>query len=379
MNCQEVEPFVSALHDGETVSRETAEHIRNCPACRARLEDYARMGVELRLLASNAAEEVPSRLPQLPPLRRGWGRSLTARVLVPRFALGAGLFAILGLSVGLGWMHAQAAGLWFQFNVTSPDRKGSWGDQVQAGYRGKPAVITRVHLSGEPKEQLAAMINVDEVQYGLVRLSIRARRFEVAPEAGPEARPIHESVEVRPTFDEMGRQMLASTTPHQYDYIPGQVLEIPVEGGGKLLLTGHVLERPASFWGKEDYPLEPGTNQIVLAEPALVRDKELLIKGVGSASAEGEGSYVAIFVPNEGLLGFLLKPIEGAVEAEAEYGQARFKIEGHDYVLFSATPITGGQQPREIWVYRDTNYTPGPIGTIGSGSDFLGLIKKAGK
>jgi len=376
MNCQEVEPFVSALHDGETVPRETAEHIRNCPACRARLEDYMRMGVELRLLASDAAEEGPSRLPQLPPLRRGWGRSLTARVLVPRFALGAGLFAILGLSLGLGWMYAQAAGLWFQFNVTSPERRGSWGDQAQAGYHGKPAVISTVGPSGEAKEQLAAMINVDEVQYGLVRLSIRARRFEVAPAAGPEAGPIHESVEVRPTFDEMGRQMLASTTLHQYDYIPGQVLEIPVEGGGKLLLTGRVLERPARFW---DFPLEPKPDQIVLTEPALVRDKELLIKGLGSSSATGEDPYAAIFVPNEGLFGFLLKPIDGAVEAEAEYGQARFKIEGHDYVVFSATPITGGQQPREIWVYRDSKYKPGAISTIGSGSDFLGLIKKPGK
>jgi len=378
MNCEEVQPFVSALHDGESVSREVAEHIRNCPACRARLEDYARMGVELRLLASNAEEEAPTRLPHLPPLSRLWGRSLTARVLVPRFALGAGLFAILGLSVGLGWMHAQVAGLWFQFNVTSPDRMGSWGNQVQAGYRGKPAVITRVHVSGEPKEILAAIVDVDEVQYQLVRLSIRTRRFEVAPAAGPEGRPTQESVEVRPTFEEMERQMLASTTPHKYEYIPGQVLEIPVEGGGKLLLTGRVLDRRARFWA-EDYPLEPKPNQIVLAEPALVRDKELLIKGVGSASAQGEGSYAAIFVPNEGLFGFLLKPIEGAVEAEAEYGQARFKIGEHDYVLFSATPITGGQQPRGIWVYRDPTYKPGPIGTIGSGSDFLKVIKGAEK
>ena len=52
MNCQEVQPRISALHDGESVSREVADHIRSCSACRARLEDYARMGVELRLLAS---------------------------------------------------------------------------------------------------------------------------------------------------------------------------------------------------------------------------------------------------------------------------------------------------------------------------------------
>jgi hypothetical protein len=70
------------------------------------------------------------------------------------------------------------------------------------------------------------------------------------------------------------------------------------------------------------------------------------------------------------------------VAAEAEYGQAGFKLEGHDYVLFSATPITGGQQPRGIWVYHDPNYRPpwpGAIGTIESGGDFLRRLKRAEK
>jgi len=120
MNCQEVQPYVAALHDGERVSHEAAGHIRTCPACRARLEDYARVGVELRLLASSAPEEVPMRMPHLPPRGRRWGPTLTARVLVPRFALGAGVFVILGLSVGLGWMRAQSGGLWFQFDLSNP-------------------------------------------------------------------------------------------------------------------------------------------------------------------------------------------------------------------------------------------------------------------
>src|SRR5881396_1227200 len=131
MNCQEVQPFVSALHDGESVSKEAAEHIRNCAKCRARLEDYARMGVELRLLASGAPEGAPIRLPHLPPRGRRWGPKLTTRVLVPRFALGAGVFAILGLSVGLGWMRAQSSGPWFQFDVSNPETQAKEGGLIQ--------------------------------------------------------------------------------------------------------------------------------------------------------------------------------------------------------------------------------------------------------
>jgi hypothetical protein len=382
MNCQEVQPFVSALHDGQTVSMEAAEHIGDCSTCKERLREYAQMGAELRLLASAGLEETPASLPALPARARRWTHTLTARVLVPRFALGLGVILIAALSLSLGVTRAQVGGLWFQFEVTSPERNGSWGNEVQAGYRGKPAVISRVGPSGEPLEKLAAIINVDDVQHGLVRLSVRARRFEVAPPAGQGARPTHESVEVGPTFKEMEREMLATTTPHQYEYIPGQELEIPVEGGGKLLLTGRVLERYANFWVREDYPLEPKADQIVLNEPALVRDNQLLVKGVGSASAYGRDPYVAVFVPKEGLFGFLLKPIDGAVEAEAEYGRVRFKIGEHDYLLFAATPVTGGQQPRGIWVYYDPNYQPtraGGIGSIESGSDFLKRIRNTEK
>jgi hypothetical protein len=376
MNCQEVQPHVSALHDGEIVPTEAAQHIGNCPTCKARLCDYAQMGAELRLLASACPEETPALLPAVPPPVRRWARTLTARVLVPRFALGLGVLLIAALSLSLGVMRAQVGSLWFQFDVTSPERLGSWGSEALAGYRGKMSFL----MTGATAK-VAALINVDEVQYGLVRLSIAARRFEVAP-AGPEARPITESIESTPTSDQAVRQMLANTPPHQYEYIPGQVLEVPVEGGGKLLLTGRVLERHARFWVKEDYPLEPKAGQIVLNEPALLRDKELLIKGVGSASAGGEDAFVAMLVPKEGLFGFLLKPIDGAVEAEAEYGQARFKIGKHDYVLFSATPITGGQQPRGIWVYYDPNYQPsgpGAMWSIMSGCDLLRQIKKAEK
>jgi hypothetical protein len=295
-------------------------------------------------------------------------------VLIPRFALGLGIFVILGLSVGLGLMRAQVTGLWFEFKVSSPDTQASWGSQVQGGHRGGPGFV----MAG-PNAKVGAMIDVLEVQQGLVRLAVRARRFEI-PSRSQESNQAVESVESMP-WQKMD-QMLASAVAHEYEYVPGQTLGISVEGGGKLLLTGRVRERRARFWWPEGAPLEPKPDQIVLSDPVLLRDKAVLIENVGSASANGNSAYVAVPVRDEGLFVFLLYPFDGAVEGEAEYGQARFKLDGHEYVLRSATPITGGEQPRQIWVYHDPNYRPsGPnaVFSIASGSNPAQLLEKPKK
>jgi hypothetical protein len=293
-------------------------------------------------------------------------------VLVPRFALGLGVVAIVGLSLGLGLMRAQVTGLWFQFNVTSPERQASWGNEVQAGGRGGPSFV-----SAGSHAKVGAMVNVLEIQYGLVRLAVRARRFEI-PSAGQEANRVPETTVATMSDQEMG-QMVANSPPHEYQYVPGQALEVPVEGGGKLLLTGRVLERRASFWVNAGFPLEPKPDQIVLTKPVLVRDKALLGEEVASVSGGGDSPYVAVSVPDEGLFVFLLKPFEGAVETEAEYGQARFKLDGHEYVLLCATPITGGEQPRQIWVYHDPSYRPSgqrlDFGILSGGGNLARFLK----
>src|SRR5260370_30563011 len=52
MKCEEAAELVSALCDGETITREAAKHIGECEACRARLNAYSSVGAELRRLAS---------------------------------------------------------------------------------------------------------------------------------------------------------------------------------------------------------------------------------------------------------------------------------------------------------------------------------------
>ena len=60
MNCAEAAECVSALFDGVPISREVTAHLSDCKECRARLNDYAEMGAELREAASGAgAQTIP--------------------------------------------------------------------------------------------------------------------------------------------------------------------------------------------------------------------------------------------------------------------------------------------------------------------------------
>lgn len=338
MNCDEVRPFVSALHDGESVPREAAEHMRGCLACRARLEDYARMDIEMRLLASSASEEAPTEMPHLPQLRRRWVHTLTTRVLVPRFALAVGLFTILGLSVGLGWMRAQSGGPWFQFNISDAENRSKVGCLTQAGDDWTGGFVTT-----DAHQKIGIRVKALDVQKDLVRLSVKARVWE--PGSGSD-----EAKEVIDRF-------FANITPREFDYVPGQTLKIPVEGGGKVLLSGQVFKLRPSF-SAQWYPLTLPPNEIALSKGALARGNEFLGEIGGGGAARAKNSALGVCVPPLGAFVFALKPFEGAVQGVAEFGEVHFNIDGDKYTLFSATPITGGKQPREIWVYRSQNCPP---------------------
>jgi hypothetical protein len=361
MNCHEVQPFVSALHDGESVPREAAAHMRSCSACQARLEDYARMDVELRLLASSASEEAPAQMPHLPQLRRRWGHTLTARVLVPRFALGVGLFAILGLSVGLGWMQAQSGGLWFQFDLRDAEKKAGVGCLTQAGDDCGGFVTTGAN------QKIGIRVKALEVEKDLVRLSVKARVFEPAPGSEEAKTPKYQAGGLS---QEVIDRMFANATPREFDCVPGQTLEIPVEGGGKVLLSGEVFRLRPSF-SAQWYPLTLPPDEIALSKAALVRGNQFLGEIGGGGSARAEDAAIGICVPRLGAFVFALKPFEGAVQGVAEFGEARFDLDGDEYTLFSATPITGGQQPREVWVYRSQNCPPSR-GTAPKQPTFIG-------
>ncbi len=375
MNCQDAQPFVSALYDGEAVPEGVTRHITGCTACRNLLRKYAQMGAELRLLAAADGDTNPAPLGNLPPKRRGWTTGLTARVLVPRFAIALAFISIVGLSVGLGLVRAQGSGPWFQYEVTDLQRQGSGGYVLQAGEFGTGESSS----SADPRITLYE-VKVLDVRNDSAQVEVRASRFitESDGQAGKfvvEPDGHRATVTSRRDID----RILASATPQRFDYKPGQKLQIPVDGGGTLVLTGKVYRLRPSFWGP-GYPVNPQPNEIVLTNPAMVRGQEFLGDIAGSASAAGGNSSIGACVPPVGAFVFALKPFPGAIQGVAEFGRARFTMEGQDYTLFSATPITGGQQPRDIWVYLAPNCPsvkhPGIVGSGSSPDNVLPFLRK---
>jgi hypothetical protein len=271
---------------------------------------------------------------------------LGGRVLVPRFAVGLALICIAGLSLGLGLAHRRGSGPWFQFEVSNA--LGSVGGLLQAG---EPA--SGGFLPGTNGKKIAFLVSAVEVRNDLVRLQVWERSF--VPRAGGPKSAI---------------QALADTRPQTYEYVPGQELAIPIKGAGTVMLTGKVYPIRPTFWLMGRQSVLPEPEELVIANSALVRDNAFLGKIGGSASAWGGNPAVGVCVPPEGAFVFALKPFPGSEQAVAEYGQVRFKMDGHSYTLYSALPITGGAQPQNIWVYRaphcaSPSSTPHLIGSGG--------------
>jgi hypothetical protein len=350
MECSEIRPFISAVHDGEIVPKAAADHIGTCETCSQRLRDYAEIGANLRLQASLASESDPKPLWASPPARSRrahWKHLLTGRVLMPRFALGLGLLVILALSSGLGVIWA-GHGEQFQFQINSPGNSGSMGGSFDVGDVGT------VQLGAPASHGFwVAKFKLLGVENGVVRLDVQNHNFESEPKTTQL------------------RQAFASAAHHVYEYVPGQTLDIPVEGGDTLTLVGTLLEKQPETNGPKLV-----SDEVRINRPVLFREGKLVAEVTAGASSHAENSAVAILIPKEGRYFLMLNPTEGAVPGETYFGQVRFQLAGKNYLLASATAITGGSQPRKIWVYHD-QFIPEDISipTVAAG-DVSTLLRK---
>jgi hypothetical protein len=129
-----------------------------------------------------------------------------------------------------------------------------------------------------PKGDVRALFQLLEIRDGVARLTARARRFE------------------RSTSDEEEKRFLDEVPAREYQYIPGETLDIPVKDWGTLSLKGEVLDRAEKFsW--ENPSVEPWPNQIVLKAPVLVKGKELVFQDAEyEASATGPNPSVSFGV-----------------------------------------------------------------------------------
>ncbi|MBZ5537687.1 MAG: hypothetical protein LAO31_17155 [Acidobacteriia bacterium] len=344
MDCEQAGLFVSMLHDGESVPPEAAQHIMGCPACTHRLRDYAEIAAELRLLASAEGREVEDRipLPSPPRIRGQWLYALTRGVSVPRFAVVLSVMVIIGLAVGLQLVRAQSRGPWFEYEVGDEDSGDAhWSvhalEGPGSGRLGGASLATdrTSDPDGKNKTENGCVLYTHEIRKDAVFMGLRA-------------------YSVNGWLDDIGRKSAIQKAPErEFWYKPPETLRIPVNGFGDLKLTGRISEeRPiVSF---TENPLFLKENEVALRGFVLVKEEELIpTLAAGSAmSASGNDPAVAFYAPKEGLFVLALHPFEGAIEGRSYWGQVQFNLDGADYKVLSVTPITGGSQPRSVWIRR---------------------------
>ena len=346
MNCMEAELHVSALHDGEQAPREASEHIAGCAACRQRLAAYAEIGAELRLLASVDEEASRERAaaPEPAPALRKWQARWLKTVRVPRIAVAGACAAVVALSAfsaGLVYTHAQSGTPSFQYVVTAEgEPQGRYETHwVHAGSR------QEVFFSNGERA-IAANIGVEEIRNGVAQLKVRARSYPGAVD--------------RRTAE----WQLEDAPVREYTYVPLETLRLPVDGGGGVLaMTGAIadeggnLEKPLA-----QHSVETEEGQLMLMSPALLRGNKALanVRGGAGTGALKEPAIV-VYAPEEGMFLFAVQPFEGATACRVILGRAECQLDGAAYTLFSARPITGGENPK-IWALRIAGGVPGGSG-----------------
>jgi hypothetical protein len=127
----------------------------------------------------------------------------------------------------------------------------------------------------------------------------------------------------------------------------------------------------------------PTPDEISLRLPILVRDKTEIAAKEFSAGADirdincrGDQPGkcgICLYSPGAGQFCFSIHPFAGSIMGIANMGAAFFNEDGHSYILYSASPITGGDQPRPVWILHRKDYRPSQNGGPKSDDSLDGL------
>lgn len=335
MDCREAEIHISALYDGEDAPQSVARHIAECEDCRRVLNDYSKIGAELRLAATMQAPQLP---PLSLPLRRNVIDFLSARVSLPRFVLAALLVFLVTATIAATVLHAQSRPLWFQFAYGLSANPEFDYKVARAGYDESGAVASFV--SGSP-QAAALRVRIESISDDDVVLRVRA----VPPKFNVTSTGI--------TLVTGRGFKISLDNVSAIHYKPGESLAIPIEGGGTVYLKGEIFDhQPKIAFG---FPLEPSPEEMVVRSPVLTSEEGLVASFDGATSiADNDNQAVVLRPGGQGAFIFALKPFSGAVEGQANWGEITFKLEGHKYRLLAAGPVAGGEQPRTVWVSHDS-------------------------
>jgi hypothetical protein len=229
MKCEEAGEFVSAMFDGQTISRDAAEHIGQCETCRNRLTEYAEMGTELRLAASlESVDETRARRWEKETRSTGWWSKGWETMRIPRVAFVLLLVAVvaMGSSQVIGKVRAHTQGRLFMLIA-----KPAEGHTVVCGVSAanKDGVCDTIRMEGA---------NGGRGLYKFRIISDDGERFELGIRS---ARVYHQ----------VSRDDLYKLPETTYSFKPGETLHIDVPGAGDMAINGEVWDHypsPGELW-----------------------------------------------------------------------------------------------------------------------------------
>lgn len=359
MDCLTAEPFISILYDGEKVPEEAERHIAGCASCQASLRAYAALSSEIRALAVSATQALPPLAPppvRLPSLTHCW-RAVRKPVRVPRIAAAACAVLLIAAAAGLLRTIAQTRTVTrFRLEMQTWHRLANGSVSAGSGTAlmelHKPDLGCESERDGANTRAWARLTEVLSMRSDAVVLSVRLKSFRDCPDP-----------------DQLIREM-KKVKPQEITYVPGQQVRLPIEGGDSVLLSGSVVkEEEGRMISVKQESLLPAVDQMSLGMPILVRDGKEIAAKQPSAGADircpddkQDTCGIFLYSPGAGLFFFSIHPIAGSIPGTAAMSAALFSEDGHSYTLYSSTPITGGDQPRNIWILHLRDYLPSQHG-----------------
>jgi hypothetical protein len=335
MKCEDAAEFVSALCDGEMISRSAAEHIGNCSACGARLKEYIEMGTELRRIASLQAVEI-EKVPLWGKTRRispSWWMKGWETMRIPRFAFALLLAAIVVLGSGLTIMRVRAHTEGPVLMLTAKTASGHTIRCALSLVDEKAASCASVQIvAGGGGE--AFKFRVISQQGDRIELGLRAKFLTGVGSLSSEE-----------------TERLPETT---YWFQPGEKLEAKMEGSEPMIVTGELMDHmPTSLAVGGDEQLDPNPNEVRFVAPVLVQGKEVLYDFDGMTVTSNEKDHgLELYVPHDGRYLVSLAPLEGGVEGQIHDSRVTFELSGQSYQFLTGAPVARGEH---IWILHLPN------------------------
>jgi hypothetical protein len=353
MNCEEAAEFVSALYDGETIPRAAAEHLGACEACQARMRAYIEVGVELRRVASLElpVEAKPRLWVKSQQIGNTWWQKGWETIRIPRLAFAAMIAGIVFLASTLAVVKVGARSTGTVVLLSTAGPNGPLADCPLSTQDTKQACDWYGRVGSQ---SLAYRVRLLSREGGKVLLAIHTRTYSKGQDLSSFTQDADSATKVKEVWFE-----------------PGQPLKLDVTDVGTLTLKGEWMDHMPIIIGQRKQDLSPGSGEIRIASPLLLKDNKLVGDLVGSVggvfSTNNPDWAMAMYIPGQGRFLIAQVQLKGAVEAHVALSRITFEEGGHSWVIANGVPVSSADH---IWVLHQPDFKASATGQNGNAPGF---------